>query len=132
VPEWFAIEVSDSSMASARSWGEAWRDAIVAAAVEHGLSDWEVRELDWGVVVELQLPDDLAWMRLLTSAAIRAALDAVPDPVRGLSIHRGRGGSAGVADPRRPRPLAGAGAVALPEPVEPEIPVYAAYVLTGS
>jgi hypothetical protein len=84
------------------------------------------------VVVELQLPDDLAWMRLLTSAAIRAALDAVPDPVRGLSIHRGRGGSAGVADPRRPRPLAGAGAVALPEPVEPEIPVYAAYVLTGS
>lgn len=132
MPEWFAIEVSDSPNASARSWEEAWRDAIVSAAYQEGLSDWTTRQLDWGVVLELELPDDLAWMRLLTSAAVRAALDAVPDPVRGLSVHRGRGGSAGVVDPRRPRPLAGAGAVALPEPVTPETPVYAPYVLSGS
>ena len=36
--------------------------------------------------------------------------DLRPDP------HRGRGGSADVRSPRRPRPLAGAGAVAHPEP----------------
>jgi hypothetical protein len=50
--------------------------------------------------------------------AVRAALDAVPDPVNGLLIYRGRGGSAGRPVPRKPRPLAGAGAVALPEPTE--------------
>jgi hypothetical protein len=40
----------------------------------------------------------------------------VPDPVKGLLVHRGRGGAAGTRLPRRPRPLAGAGAVELPEP----------------
>ncbi len=131
MPEWFSIEVSDGSFGSARAWAEAWRDAILAGGYGEGMTDWETHEFSWGVVLELELPDDLAWLRLLASAAIRAALDAVPDPVRGLSVHRGRGGSAGVLDPRRPRPLAGAGAVALPEPVEPEVPVYAPYVLSG-
>ncbi len=42
--------------------------------------------------------------------------DAAPDPVKGLLVHRGRGGAAGTRLPRRPRPLAGAGAVELPEP----------------
>jgi len=49
---------------------------------------------------------------------VQAALDAVPDPVSGLIVYKGRGGSAGRLRPRRPRPLAGAGAVALPIPVE--------------
>jgi hypothetical protein len=131
MPEWFAIEVSDGSFGSARAWAEAWRDPILASGYSEGLTDWELHELSWGVVLELELPDDLAWTRLLASAALRAALDAVPDPVRGLSIHRGRGGSAGVAGPRRPRPMAGAGAVALPEPIEPETPAYVPYVLSG-
>jgi len=48
--------------------------------------------------------------------AVQAALDATPDPVKGLLVHRGRGGSSGARLPRRPRPLAGAGAVELPEP----------------
>ena len=45
-----------------------------------------------------------------------AALDAVPDPVNGLLVYRGRGGGAGSVSPRRPRPSAGAGAMSLPEP----------------
>ncbi len=48
--------------------------------------------------------------------AVRAALDAVPDPLAGLLVHRGRGGGAGARVPRRPRPVAGAAALPPPEP----------------
>jgi hypothetical protein len=42
--------------------------------------------------------------------------------VNGLLIYRGRGGGAGAAAPRRPRPVSGAGMMARPEPVsEPQI-----------
>ena len=44
------------------------------------------------------------------------ARNAVPDPVNGLLVYRGRGGGAGASSPRRPRPTAGSGAMALPEP----------------
>jgi hypothetical protein len=128
VAEWFSIEVFDGS-SSARAWREAYGDAVVAAAHTEGVSDWLWHELGWGVVLEVELPDEFAWERLLAAAAVRAALDAVPDPVGGLLVHRGPGGSAGVRWPRRPRPLAGAGAVALPEPVEQEMPVLAPHVL---
>ena len=38
----------------------------------------------------------------------------MPDPVSGLLIYKGRGGSAGRVQPRkRPRPLIGSGAAAL-------------------
>ncbi len=127
VAEWFSIEVLDGS--SARAWKEAYGDAVVATAHTEGVSDWVWHEFGWGVVLELELPDEFAWERLLAAAAVRAALDAVPDPVGGLLVHRGRGGSAGVRWPRQPRPLAGAGAVALPEPVEPDVPALAPHVL---
>jgi len=131
VAEWFSIEVFDGPT-SARAWREAYGDALVAAAHTEGMSAWEWHELSWGVVLEVELRDDLAWLRLLAVPAARAALDAVPDPLRGLAIHRGQGGSAGVADPKRPRPVAGAGAVALPEPVAPDQEIFAPYVLTPS
>ena len=129
--EWFSIEVFDGS-SSARAWKEAYGDAVVAAAHTEGLSNWMWREFSWGVVLEVELPDEFAWTSLLAAAAVRAALDAVPDPVRGLSVHRGRGGSAGVPHPRRPRPLAGAGAVALPEPFDLEVSTLAPYILVAS
>lgn len=129
--EWFSIEVFDGS-SSARAWKAAYGDAIVAAAHTYGVFDWEWRELSWGVVLEVELPDEFAWTSLLAATAVRAALDAVPDPVRGLSVHRGRGGTTGVPDPRRPRPLAGAGAVSLPEPFDLEVPTLAPYTLTPS
>jgi hypothetical protein len=130
VAEWFSIEVFDGS-SPARAWREAYGDAIVAAAHTEGLSDWLWHEFGWGVVLEVELPDEFAWDRLLTAPAVGAALDAVPDSVGGLLVHRGRGGSAGVRWPRRPRPLAGAGAVALPEPVEQEMSVFAPQTLVA-
>ena len=45
-----------------------------------------------------------------------AALDAVPDPVTGVLVYRGRGGSSGKRNPRKPRPLIGSGSAALPMP----------------
>jgi hypothetical protein len=48
-----------------------------------------------GAVLEVELPDEVAWDRLLAAPAVRAALDAVPDPIGGLLAHRGRGGGSG-------------------------------------
>ena len=47
-----------------------------------------------------------------------AALDAAPDPVNGLIIYRGRGGSSGSRWPRRRGPKPSAGAMELAEPAE--------------
>jgi hypothetical protein len=49
-------------------------------------------------------------------------LDAVPDPINGLMVYPGRGGSSGRVEPRRPRPVAGAGAAPVPtEPVRTDV-----------
>jgi hypothetical protein len=129
--EWFSIEVLDGS-SSARAWKEAYGDAVVAVAHTEGVSDWVWHEFRWGVLLEVELPDEFAWDRLLAAPAVRAALEAVPDPVAGLLVHRGRGGSAGDRWPRRPRPLASGGAAALPEPADHEMPVLTPEVLVIS
>ncbi len=70
------------------------------------------------MVFEVCFADDAQWDAFCALPAVRAALDAVPDPVNGLLVYRGRGGGAGAASPRRPRPTAGAGAADLPVPQE--------------
>jgi hypothetical protein len=73
------------------------------------------------VVLELELADEDAWERFRAGLAVRTALDAVPDPVSGVIVYKGRGGSAGRVQPRKPRPLAGSGAAALPLPLPFEL-----------
>src|SRR5689334_9073305 len=113
--EWFSIEVIDGSFA-ARLWADAHGDEVIWLAQEHGATDWSWHEHTWGVVLEIELADEDAWERFLESAGVRAALDAVPDPAFGLITYRGRGGSAGARDPRKPKPIIGAGAAELPSP----------------
>lgn len=113
-----SIEVLDGAF-SARQWSESHGDALTEAALRNGARDWEWHRTTWGVVFEVEFADDEQWARFRASPAVAAALDAVPDPVNGLIVYRGRGGSAGSRKPRKPRPLAGAGAVELPTP-EPE------------
>ena len=113
--EWFSIEVIDGSFA-ARLWADAHGDELIWLAQEHGASDWCWHEHTWGVVLEVELADEDAWERFLASAGVQAALDAVPDPAFGLITYRGRGGSAGARDPRKPKPIVGAGAASLPLP----------------
>jgi hypothetical protein len=117
VGTWWSIEVIDGAT-SASSWHEAWGDAMVETALAEQADDWSWHQHRWGVVFEVSLPDDAAWERFLAAATVQAALDAVPSPTFGLIIYKGRGGSAGSASYPPKRPLAGAGAVALPIPEE--------------
>ncbi len=112
---WYSIEVLDGG-ASASGWAEAWSDALIGSALSGGAADWSWHRHGWGVVFEVELTDDAAWDGFREQTAVRAALDAAPDPLTGVIVYRGRGGSAGAAAPRKPRPLAGSGAAALPIP----------------
>ena len=115
--EWFSIEVVDGDL-PARGWYDAYRDSLTETAVSGGALDWAWQETPWGVVFEVEFADEAAWVAFRNQPVVRAALDAVPDPVNGLIVSRGRGGSAGSRHPRRPRPMAGAGAASLPVPTE--------------
>ena len=112
-----SIEVLDGA-SSASLWAEARGDSLIEAALTGGATDWAWHRHTWGVVLELCFEDEAAWDRFSALPAVDAALDAVPDPVSGLIVYRGRGGSSGRAEPRRPKPLIGSGSAALPLPVE--------------
>jgi len=113
---WWSIEVRDGEF-SAGNWRSAWGSSLLEAALSHGAVDWEWHEAPFGVVLEVGFLDSEAWDRFRHLPAVIAALDAVP--MMSLYVYPGRGGSAGASLPRRPRPVLGSGAAALPEmPVE--------------
>ena len=112
-----SIEVFDGT-SGAGLWADAHGDDLVETALLEGAVDWEWHRTSWGVVFEIAFEDDQAWERFRANPAVQAALDAVPDPVSGLLIYKGRGGSSGSRQPRKPRPLIGSGAAALPLPLE--------------
>ena len=113
--DWFSIEVLNAG-SSARSWVESFGDAITEAGLESGALNWEWHHHEWGSLLEIEFSDEEEFELFRNRAIVQAALDAVPDRINGLSIHRGRGGSSGTRRPRRPVPVAGAGAVELPLP----------------
>jgi hypothetical protein len=113
--EWWSVEVFHGEF-QASQWQDSYSSALIEAAISHGAVDWTWTQHRYGVVFEVCFADDAQFEAFRALPAVRAALDAVPDPVNGLLIYRGRGGGAGAVSPRRPRPTAGAGAVELPEP----------------
>ena len=119
--EWWSIEVFDSRLQAALRWKDSYRAQIVEAAITTGAVDWNWIEHKSGVVFEVCFADESTWEVFRGSLAIQAALDAVPDPMYGLLIYKGRGGGAGSRQPRKPRPSVGAGALELPEPVDQRI-----------
>ena len=118
-PYWMSIEVFDGTY-SAGSWQEAWGDRLVENAIVSGASDWNWHRTGWGVIFEIAFADEEAWSRYRESLGVTIALDAVPDPVSGLIVYKGRGGNSGTRKPRKPRPLIGSGAQALPLPLDEE------------
>ncbi len=112
---WFSIEVLDGA-SSATLWGEAFADVLVEAALLHGARDWSWHRHSWGSVFEVSFDDDAKWDSYRQLPAVQVALDAVPGPVSGLILYRGRGGSSSSGAPRRPRPMIGSGSAALPLP----------------
>src|SRR5262245_8819145 len=114
---WWSIEVLDGVFPATR-WQDAHSAALIEAAIAHGAKDWNWQAHHWGVIFEVAFRDSDDWASFRQLPAVTAALDAVPDPINGLLIHQGRGGSSNSADPRRPRPRLGAGAAPVPqEPV---------------
>jgi hypothetical protein len=114
--EWWSVEVFHGEVQRASQWKDAYGSALTESAVSTGAVDWAWIEHRFGVVFEVCFPDDAQWEAFRALPVVRAALDAVPDPVNGLLVYRGRGGGSGARSPRRPRPTAGAGAVELPDP----------------
>ncbi|MGH9062228.1 MAG: hypothetical protein ACRDZY_22365 [Acidimicrobiales bacterium] len=112
---WYSIEVFDGA-SSASLWSEAYGDVLVGHALSSGATDWAWHEHSWGVVFEAAFEDERAWDLFHEQPAVLAALDAVPDPLTGIIMYRGRGGSSGASMRRPRRPLAGAGSAALPLP----------------
>ena len=122
---WWSIEVLNGAF-SADRWRDSHGRALFEAAVTNGALDWSWHVTDWGLVLEVEFADAEAWTVFRQLPAVQAALDAVPDPLRGLFVFPGRGGAAGVRNPARPRPTRGAGSAALPVPPEPVIVARAA------
>ena len=119
--EWWSIEIFDSQIQAALRWKDSYRDQIVQAAITSGAEDWQWVEHKAGVVFEVSFADEDSWERFRARPGVQAALDGAPDPVSGVLVYRGRGGTAGSRQPKRPKPSAGAGALELPEPVEQRI-----------
>jgi hypothetical protein len=124
VNEWWSIEVADGDF-SASGWKDTHGRDLIRTALEHGATDWAWVERPWGVVLELCFPDQTltasGWELFRASTLVQAALDAVPDPVNGLLVYSGRGGSSASPLPRKPKPAPVAAAAALPIPEETEI-----------
>lgn len=118
----WTIEVADGRADSAASWRRAHGERLTEAAVTHGAKEWTWVVRDWGVLLEVCFADESDWLRFRSTPAVQAALDAAPDPVRGIWVYRGRGGSDGSPVPRRPRPIRSADGAPIPEP-DPE-PAY--------
>ncbi|MEP6695325.1 MAG: hypothetical protein ABJA34_00440 [Pseudonocardiales bacterium] len=118
VAEWLSIEVFDGAFA-ASVWQDSHGDALTEAAVSRGARYWQWHRHRWGVVLEILFDDDETPTTFRNLTGVRAALDAVPDPVNGLLVYRGRGGGAGASVPRRPRPLPMSGAAELQQCVDP-------------
>lgn len=119
--EWWSVEVFHGEIQAASRWKDSYGSALTESAVSAGAVDWAWIEHRYGVVFEVCFADDRRWEAFRALPAVRAALDAVPDPVNGLLVYRGRGGGSGARSPRRPRPTAGAGAVELPGPVREQV-----------
>ncbi len=117
---WWSIEVLDGAF-SADQWRAAHGAALVEAAITNRAVEWNWERHPWGVIFEIAFADSDAWVAFRRLPAVTAALDAVPDPVNGLLIYQGRGGSSASGHPRRPAPRAGAGAAPIPREPDPLI-----------
>jgi hypothetical protein len=115
---WWSIEVADAQ-SPASSWRYAYGSALIEAAISRGAKDWDWHHTTWGVVFEVAFDEWDAFAVYRDLPVVRAALDATPDPVNGVLIYPGRGGSSSSQVPRRPRPNLGAGAAPIPASPEP-------------
>jgi hypothetical protein len=113
--EWWSIEVLHGEF-SAFQWQDSYDSELIEAALTNGALDGSWHADRWGVAFEVCFETAEEWEAFRALPVVRAALDSVPDPVNGLLIYRGRGGTSAAGKPRRPRPAPSASAMALSEP----------------
>ena len=75
------MEVFDGGTPAA-AWLRAWHDHLVETAVTSGARFCVEHEHRWGVVLEFVFDEESQRDGFSDSPAVRAALDAAPDPVR--------------------------------------------------
>lgn len=121
---WLTIEVQHGDI-SAERWRRAHGERLTEAAITNGAIDWLWHLPQWGVVLELAFSEEAARDDFRHLPAVTAALDATPDPIRGLYVYPGRGGGSTSGVPRRPSPTPAQDAAAL------EAELYEAVDLTG-
>ena len=97
--QWWSIEVMYGEVAAFR-WQERHDSALIEAALNSGVRDGAWHADRRGVVFEVLFDTGHQREAFLSLPAVRAALNAVPDPVNGLLIYRGR--SAGAARQQSP------------------------------
>ena len=116
--EWFTIEVFSGDKLPASAWRYSYEDSLTGAAATSGALYWDWYDSQYGVVFEVCFASDDQWETFRTLPTVIGALDAVPDPVNGLLVYRGRGGAAGSRKPRPPKPAPSAAALEMEEPRE--------------
>ena len=114
--EWWSIEDFSGDRLPASGWRTAYEDELTEAAITNGAHYYEWHDTQYGVIFEILFPADAEWESFRALPAVRAALDGVPDPVNGLLVYRGRGGTSGGTKPCKPKPAPGAAAMELEEP----------------
>jgi hypothetical protein len=120
---WLSIEVQDGDV-PASLWRDGRGEALIEAAVTNGATEWRWHTPGWGVILEISFRDEAGRDAYRVLPVVQAALDSVPDPVRGLYVYPGRSGGAlfRVRRPHHPAPLAGAAAAE--EPHEEYLDLY--------
>ncbi|MFZ0049440.1 MAG: hypothetical protein WAL16_26670, partial [Streptosporangiaceae bacterium] len=81
--EWWSIEVLHGEF-SAFQWQEAHDSELIEAALTNGALDGTWHADRWGVAFEVCFGTAEEWEAFRELPVVRAALDAVPDPVNGL------------------------------------------------
>lgn len=112
---WFSIEVFNGRY-PVSEWQNNYGQSLLEQAFFNGAREWDLQRHLHGVVLELGFSSREGWNQFIQSLSAQRAFEAVPDPISGFIIHEGRGGPSSKDEPRKPRPLIDAGAVALPLP----------------
>src|SRR5206468_1274518 len=84
-------EVFDGADTPEWRWQQAHSGALTEAAITNGAYEWEWHRYSWGVLFEIAFRVESRWEAFRNLPAVRAALDAAPDPVNGVLTYPGPG-----------------------------------------
>ncbi|MFB9931957.1 hypothetical protein ACFORO_27605 [Amycolatopsis halotolerans] len=87
---WLLIEVLDGET-PASTWRRTYFDALLKAAIIDRAVRWSWRTHERGVVFEIAFRTEAIRDEFCDQPAVKAALEAVPDPRHGLAITPGGG-----------------------------------------